>query len=121
MFFNLDPDVKNIMDSGGSKEIASITTRVTFDTKSWYRSELVNKKIREFHDKHAEVPTDNCAKVICDKYVESLENYLKSKTLCNRVEFTGNIHFSWHINELFLHEGLEPLILKLVIWFCIPV
>ena len=94
MLFNLDPDVKNIMDSGGSKEIASITARVTFDTKSWYRSELLNKKIREFHDKLADVPTDSCAKETCEKYMESLKNYLKSKNLCNRVEFTGNIHFS---------------------------
>lgn len=108
MFFNLDADVKNIMDSGRRKQTASITTRVTFQghIKPWYRSELVNQKILAFYDKYAAVPTDGCAKETCEKIMESLKNHLKSKNLCDRVEYTGNIHFSWHINEWVLHEGL---------------
>ena len=38
--------------------------------------------------------------------MKSLENHLKSKNLCDRVEYTGNIYFSWHINEWVLHEDL---------------
>ena len=50
MFFNLDADVKNIMDSGRSKQTASITARVTFQghIKPWYGSELVNQKYLHF-------------------------------------------------------------------------
>ena len=108
MFYNLDTDVKNIEDIGRSKDIASNTaTMVAPDNKSWYDSELVNKKIRAFHDKYAAVPTDNCAREVLEKYIESLKNYLKSNNFCDRVEYTGNMHFSWHINGWDFHEDLS--------------
>ena len=90
--YHLDGDVKDILD--GIESIVSISaTRVALESKPWYCSRLVNEKIRAFHDNYAAIPANNGAKGILEKIMESLTKYLKSKNLCDRVEYTGNVHF----------------------------
>ena len=92
IFNNLDADVKVIED--GVRNIVSISaTKDAHDSKPWYCSGLVVEKIRAFHVNYAAIPADNGARGLFEKIMEILKKYLNSSNLCDRVEYTGNVHF----------------------------
>ena len=61
--------------------------------RRWYSSRSFAKKIQAFHDKYATVPTDEDIKEGFQNCMKSLMKYLKSKNLCDCLEYTGSSHF----------------------------
>ena len=90
-FYHLDADLNDIVRITPKASISP--TIAAPENKPWYCSGLVIEKIRKFHDKCAAVPTDNGANERFKEHRESLRKYLQSNNLCDREEYTGNVHF----------------------------